>query len=63
LPRAPIWTVCATQSRRPGGDNRAEFDTRLSHSVWYESPDVYGFRLGAQWSNIQAFSASMTYDF
>jgi len=33
-----------------GGDNRAEFDTRLSHSVWYESPNVYGFRLGAQWS-------------
>src|SRR5712691_1262097 len=21
-----------------GGDNRAEFDTRLSHAVWYESP-------------------------
>src|SRR5207249_5327250 len=33
-----------------GGDNRAEFDTRLSHSVWYESPRVYGFSLGALWS-------------
>src|SRR6267142_4548839 len=21
-----------------GGDNRAEFDTRLSHAMWYESP-------------------------
>ena len=21
-----------------GGDNRAEFDTRLSHAIWYESP-------------------------
>jgi predicted porin len=25
-----------------GGDNRAEFDTRLSHAVWYESPDFAG---------------------
>jgi len=22
-----------------GGDNRAEFDTRLSHALWYESPN------------------------
>jgi hypothetical protein len=25
-----------------GGDNRAEFDTRLSHAVWYESPATMG---------------------
>jgi predicted porin len=30
-----------------GGDNRAEFDTRLSHAVWYESPNMGGFRLNA----------------
>ncbi|MGB7543750.1 MAG: porin, partial [Burkholderiales bacterium] len=23
-----------------GGDNRAEFDTRISHAVWYESPKM-----------------------
>src|SRR5207302_9208357 len=28
-----------------GGDNRAEFDTRLSHAVWYESPNMNGFRV------------------
>ena len=26
-----------------GGDNRAEFDTRLSHAVWYESNKMGGF--------------------
>ncbi len=26
-----------------GGDNRAEFDTRLSHSIWYESNKMGGF--------------------
>lgn len=30
-----------------GGDNRAEFDTRLSHAVWYESPSWSGFRVNA----------------
>jgi predicted porin len=30
-----------------GGDNRAEFDTRLSHAVWYESPDWSGLRFSA----------------
>src|ERR1700674_3601760 len=29
-----------------GGDIRAEFDARLPHSIWYESPTVNGF----QWS-------------
>ena len=32
------------------GDNRAEFDTRLAHSLWYESPNVSGFNLGLLWS-------------
>lgn len=26
-----------------GGDNRVEFGTRLSHAVWYESPNLTGF--------------------
>src|SRR5438132_6853033 len=30
-----------------GGDNRAEFDTRLSHAIWYESPKFGGFRVDA----------------
>jgi predicted porin len=30
-----------------GGDNRAEFDTRLSHAMWYESPNLSGFRVNA----------------
>ena len=30
-----------------GGDNRAEFDTRLSHAAWYESPNMSGFRINA----------------
>jgi Gram-negative porin len=29
-----------------GGDNRAEFDTRLSHAIWYESPAHRGLSLG-----------------
>jgi predicted porin len=30
-----------------GGDNRVEFGTRLSHALWYESPDWAGFRFNA----------------
>ena len=30
-----------------GGDNRAEFDTRLSHAVWYESPKLGDFSFSA----------------
>ncbi len=29
-----------------GGDNRTEFDLRLPHSIWYESPTLNGFNLG-----------------
>ena len=29
-----------------GGDNRAEFDGRLPHSVWYQSPRMGGFNFG-----------------
>jgi predicted porin len=30
-----------------GGDNRAEFDTRLSHAIWYESLKMGGFSYSA----------------
>ncbi len=31
---------------KSGGDNRAEFDTRLSHAIWYESNKMGGFSYG-----------------
>jgi predicted porin len=30
-----------------GGDNRAEFDWRMNHAIWYESPIFNGFQLSA----------------
>jgi predicted porin len=33
-----------------GGDNRVEFDTRLDHSIWYESPTIAGFQFNALFS-------------
>jgi predicted porin len=33
-----------------GGDNRAEFDLRLSHAIWYESPNMNGLRINALYS-------------
>jgi predicted porin len=30
-----------------GGDNRAEFDWRMNHAVWYESPIFSGFQFSA----------------
>ena len=30
-----------------GGDNRAEFDWRMNHAIWYESPIFHGFQLSA----------------
>ncbi len=30
-----------------GGDNRVEFDTRLNHAIWYESPTWNGFQFNA----------------
>src|SRR5262249_34352521 len=33
-----------------GGDNRAEFDTRLSHAIWYESPKMGAFSFSALWA-------------
>jgi predicted porin len=33
-----------------GGDNRAEFDTRLAHAIWYESPQFSGFNFNVLWA-------------
>jgi predicted porin len=30
-----------------GGDNRVEFGTRISHAIWYESPNLGGFQFNA----------------
>src|SRR5713101_9569220 len=41
-----------------GGDNRAEFDPRLSHAAWYESPNWSGFSFTALYSPGQNRSSS-----
>jgi predicted porin len=33
-----------------GGDNRAEFDTRQPHTIWYESPNLGGAHLNVAFS-------------
>jgi predicted porin len=33
-----------------GGDNRVEFGTRLDHSMWWESPNMGGFKMAALFS-------------
>jgi predicted porin len=33
-----------------GGDNRAEFDTRLSHAMWYESPKFGSLSVNVLWA-------------
>ena len=33
-----------------GGDNRVEFGTRLDHSIWYESPNMNGFKANVLFS-------------
>jgi predicted porin len=39
-----------------GGDNRAEFDWRMNHAIWYESPIVSGFQFSALISPGQNYS-------
>jgi predicted porin len=39
-----------------GGDNRAEFDWRMNHAVWYESPIVKGFQFSALFSPGQNYA-------
>jgi predicted porin len=39
-----------------GGDNRAEFDWRMNHAVWYESPILQGFQFSALFSPGQNYA-------
>jgi predicted porin len=39
-----------------GGDNRAEFDWRMDHAIWYESPIFNGFQLSALFSPGQNYA-------
>ncbi|MBV8826964.1 MAG: porin [Hyphomicrobiales bacterium] len=39
-----------------GGDNRAEFDWRMNHAIWYESPIWNGFQFSALFSPGQNYA-------
>ncbi len=39
-----------------GGDNRAEFDWRMTHAVWYELPIMSGFQFSALFSPGQNYA-------
>jgi predicted porin len=43
-----------------GGDNRAEFDTRISHAIWYESPKMGEFSFSALFAPGQNRSSDNT---
>jgi len=49
-PFVGTWGDYAVVMGNTGGDNRVEFGTRLSHSIWYESPKIYGFQFNALYS-------------
>jgi predicted porin len=49
-PFVGTWGDYAVVMGNSGGDNRVEFGTRLSHSIWYESPKIYGFQFNALYS-------------
>ena len=40
-----------------GGDNRAEFDWRMDHAVWYELPILNGFQFSALMSPGQNYAS------
>jgi predicted porin len=42
-PFSGMWGDYQVIMGNTGGDNRVEFGTRLSHSIWYESPNMSGF--------------------
>src|SRR5260221_1770818 len=49
-PFVGTWGDYAVIMGNSGGDNRVEFGTRLSHSVWYESPNFSGFQFNMLFS-------------
>jgi predicted porin len=49
-PFVGTWGDYAVVMGNSGGDNRVEFGTRLSHSIWYESPKINGFQFNVLFS-------------
>ncbi|HEY8050184.1 MAG TPA: porin [Ramlibacter sp.] len=49
-PFSGMWGDYQVIMGNSGGDNRVEFGTRLTHSIWYESPKWGGFSFAALWS-------------
>jgi predicted porin len=49
-PFVGTWGDYAVVMGNSGGDNRVEFGTRLSHSVWYESPNWSGLQFNVLFS-------------
>ena len=49
-PFVGTWGDYAVVMGNSGGDNRVEFGTRLSHSIWYELPKIYGFQFNLLYS-------------
>lgn len=49
-PFVGTWGDYAVVMGNSGGDNRVEFGTRLSHSIWYESPKINGFQFNVLYS-------------
>ena len=49
-PFAGMWGDYAVIMGNSGGDNRVEFGTRLSHAVWYESPNWNGLQFNVLFS-------------
>ncbi len=43
-PFSGMWGDYSVIMGNSGGDNRVEFGTRLSHAIWYESPNWNGLR-------------------
>jgi len=43
-PFSGMWGDYSVIMGNSGGDNRVEFGTRLSHAIWYESPDLNGLK-------------------
>jgi predicted porin len=49
-PFSATWGDYQVIMGNSGGDNRVEFGTRLSHSIWYESPKINGFQFNVLFS-------------
>jgi predicted porin len=43
-PFSGMWGDYSVVMSNTGGDNRAEFHTRIAHAIWYESPNMGGWQ-------------------